>query len=356
MDTVTGRLNEGLFIQGPEDVKKSYCDLLAHQNLIENHITVINGQEMTIDSNRRIAVLTFNPPIELSGDVKIDIRQVNLASEHSSFVWFNTQFITDKLTVFNESEIDRSKSSSSSSSSYSYSSAYSYSDSTAYSVANTVDGSEAESVVVDMENTPPASLSVISSSRSIIPLIEDTGDREFFIRCEFGDKWLEETDSYQILHLEREMSKNRGEVPSDSEEGKNAFSIIQKAGSHILTSARTLVSRVSSSTSGGLLRSGSGPSSPILSRQSSRSDIEMNSISPPPIDISESKVAVETQLREKKDIELRMKMRLNSVHESEEFRKSVNTSTQNETAEIPKNPAVIEESSDEIQLDSDASA
>lgn len=348
-------MNEGLFIQGPEDVKKSYCDLLAHQNLIENHITVINSQEMSIDSNRRVAMLTFNPPIELSGDVKIDIRQVNLASEHSSFVWFNTQFITDRLTVFNESEIDRSKSSSSSSS-YSYSSAYSYSDSTAYSVANTVDGSEAESVMVDMETTPQNSLSVINSSRSIIPFIEDSGDREFFIRCEFGDKWLEETDSYQILHLEREMSKNRGEVPSDSEEGKNAFSIIQKAGSHILTSARTLVSRVSSSTSGGLLRSGSGPSSPILSRQSSRSDIEMTSLSPPPIDISESRAVVDAQLREKKDIELRMKMRLNSVHESEEFRKSVNTSAQNETTETPKTEDVIEESSDEIQLDSDASA
>ena len=46
-------MNEGLFIQTPEDIKKSYCDLLAHQTLVENHTPILTGQEMIIDSNRK---------------------------------------------------------------------------------------------------------------------------------------------------------------------------------------------------------------------------------------------------------------------------------------------------------------
>lgn len=352
MDTVTGRLNEGLFIQTPEDVKKSYCDLLAHQNLVETHALILSGQEMVIDANRRIAMVTFNPPIELAGDIKIDIRQLNLASEHSSFVWFNTQFITDKLTVFSESEIDRSKSSSSSSSSYSYSSAYSYSDSSSYSVEPS---EESESTVtIDMETTPFNSVSAPSSSRSIIPFVDNYQDREFFIRCEFEDKWLEVTDEYAALQVEREQSRNR-EVPTDGDEGKTALSMIHKAGNQLLTSTRKIFTRVSSSASSGLLRSGSGPSSPILSRQSSRSSIEMNTITSPPGDTSETRMIInDTQLRNKKDIELRKKMRLNSVHESEEFRKSLNASHVNEEEKTEAYEA-IDESSDEIQLDRETS-
>lgn len=346
-------MNEGLFIQTPDDIKKSYCDLLAHQTLVENHTPILTGQEMIIDSNRKIAQITFNPPIELSGDIKIDIRQVNITSDHSSFIWFNTSFITDKLTIFSEAEIDRSKSSSSSSSLSS--SAYSYSDSTAYSVATTMEPSEISegSVLPDIESTPSHSMSAMSSSRSLLPLVEDSTDREFFIRCEFTDKWLDDSEEYQALQIEREMNRNRSDVPLENEDGKNAISIIQKAGTQIITSTRNLISRVSSQTSG-LHRSGSGTSSPNLSRQSSySSDVEMKHMTSPPEEAGEARVSInEVQLRDRREIELRKKMKLNSVHESEEFRKSLNVVPQTQE----NHTKVDEESSDEIQLDSEASA
>lgn len=346
-------MNEGLFIQTPEDIKKSYCDLLAHKTLVENHIPILTGQEMIIDSNRKIAQITFNPPIELSGDIKIDIRQVNITSDHSSFIWFNSSFITDKLTIFTETEIDRSKASSSSSSSLS-SSAYSYSDSSISSVTTTVEPSEVSegSVLTDIESTSSRSMSAISSSRSLLPLVEESTDREFFIRCEFADKWLDDSEEYQALQIEREMSRNRSDIPLENEDGKSAKYLIQKAGTQILTSTRNLISRVSSQASS-LHRSGSGTSSPNLSRQSSYSDIELKHMSSPPEEAGEVRVSInDIQLRDRREIELRKKMKLNSVHESEEFRKSLNVVPQTQE----NYTKVDEESSDEIQLDSEVSA
>ena len=102
-------------------------------------------------------------------------------------------------------------------------------------------------------------------------------------------------------------------------------------------------------SSAGLLRS--GPSSPILSRQSSRGSLEMENLTPPPMDMETKVVINEAQFRNIKDIEMRKKMKLNSVHESEEYRQSLNVAKLAEENKVD----AIEESSDEIQLDSDAS-
>lgn len=353
MDEATGRISEAQLRRDGEDKKRSYCDLLGHLALKEEHEVLVPSTEMAVDTRRFVASCTFPAAVECSGDIRVVVKTITLTSERNAFVWFNSQFVTDRLTVFNEFEMDRSKSSSFSS--MDSSSSFSSMDSSSSSTTQDSDG-----VAVSMDSS---SFNLFSSTAAPTPLPEEA-ERELFLRCVFDDDALLETEELARWRAEKAGAEQGGEVAaSDRVLPMKPISLIQKASTQIITSTRNLISRVSS-TSSGLLRTASAsssrhtsaPSSPThslhglqglqgLQGASEEREAEL-------VEMPETASAV--QLRTKAEIERRTTMRMKSLHESEEITMSSSTPTGNSQKTEDKTPLrSVEESSDEIPLSSD---
>lgn len=175
--------------------------------------------------------------MECSGDIRVVVKTITLTSERNAFVWFNSQFVTDRLTVFNEFEMDRSKSSSFSS----MDSSSSFSSMDSSSTTQDSDG-----VAVSMDSS---SFNLFSSTAAPTPLPEEV-ERELFLRCVFDDDALLETEELARWRAERAGAEQSGEVvASDRVLPMKPISLIQKASTQIITSTRNLISRVSSTSS-----------------------------------------------------------------------------------------------------------
>ena len=46
---------------------------------------------MAVDNQRQVAVFRLDPPLALSGDVKIIVQSTGRITDKTSFVWFNTE-------------------------------------------------------------------------------------------------------------------------------------------------------------------------------------------------------------------------------------------------------------------------
>ena len=368
MDEETGRISDAQLKKSSEDAKFSYCDLLSHRALKEDHEVLIPSTEMKIDTRRQVAYCSFPSPVECNGDIRIVIKLITLTSERNAFVWFNSQFITDAVTVFSEYEVDRSKSS------LSHSGMDSSSSSSLTSYSSTTQDTTPDSSSVSIPMVSRQSSFNLFSSTAASPMPEE-GEREFFIRCVFSDASLSETDESYRWRIEKENADRLGTEDVVEHSASKPMSLLQKAGSQLFTSTRNLISRVSS-TSGGLLRSNSA----TPSRQSSEPSSPSHSVHGHGEEVSiELKEMRETgsgvQLREQAEIERRKQMRLHSLHESDELTLSASTangdtaksdeltlsaSTANgdtaKSEEVTPLRAIDEspnDSSDEIQLGSD---
>lgn len=62
MDEATGRISEAQLRRDGEDKKRSYCDLLGHLALKEEHEVLVPSTEMTVDTRRFVASCTFPRP------------------------------------------------------------------------------------------------------------------------------------------------------------------------------------------------------------------------------------------------------------------------------------------------------
>ena len=350
MDEATGRISEAQLRRDGEDKKRSYCDLLGHLALKEEHEVLVPSTEMTVDTRRFVASCTFPAAVECSGDIRVVVKTITLTSERNAFVWFNSQFVTDRLTVFNEFEMDRSKSSSFSSMD---------SSSSLSSMDSSSSTQDSDGVAVSMDSS---SFNLFSSTAAPTPLPEEV-ERELFLRCVFDDDALLETEELARWRAERAGAEQSGEVvASDRVLPMKPISLIQKASTQIITSTRNLISRVSS-TSSGLLRTTSAsssrhtsaPSSPThsihglqglqgLQGESEQREAEL-------VEMPETSAV---QLRTKAEIERRTTMRMKSLHESEEITMSSSTPTGNSQKTEDKTPLrSVEEGSDEIPLSSD---
>ena len=322
----------------------SYCDRLAHQNLKEERHYILKSYPMRISASRRVAYCKFDPPMSLSGDIKISIKAKLLPVDRNSFVWFNTNFITDRVTIFSVDEVDLSKSSSSSSSSFSSSSSSSSSSSF-------------------------SSLSSSTSTRSageadtVYGIAPDGTEQRFQIRCLFSDNELLETEDLLRLQNELANSKNDELEPVPSLHGSGIF---QKAQSFAYKLAR--VSPVPSLTG---VRS---VSPPLSSHQNSASSLEesvsrrtLNTTTSMSVGGEEEQsgqmlemvgrarsangINTELVMRDKSTVALRQKMKMKSLHESEEYKHSLNSRTTKDTEKEGEKHRRESESSDEIYLD-----
>ena len=351
MDEETGRISDAQLKKSSEDAKFSYCDLLSHRALKEDHEVLIPSTEMKMDTRRQVAYCSFPSPVECNGDIRIVIKVITLTSERNAFVWFNSQFITDAVTVFSEYEVDRSKSS------LSHSSMDSSSSSSLTSYSSTTQDTTPDSSSVSIPIVSRQSSFNLFSSTAASPMPEE-GEREFFIRCVFSDASLSETDESYRWRIEKENADRLGTEDVVEHSASKPMSLLQKAGSQLFTSTRNLISRVSS-TSGGLLRSNSA----TASRQSSEPSSPSHSVHEHAEEVSvELKEMRETgsgvQLREQAEIERRKQMRLHSLHESDELTLSASTANGDtaKSEEVTPLRAIDEstnDSSDEIQLGSD---
>ena len=318
MDETTGKMNPLT-----TESTASYCDRLAHQNLKEEQHYILKSYPMRISASRRVAYCKFEPPVSLSGDIKISIKAKLLPVDRNSFVWFNTNFITNRVTVFSVDEVDLSKSSSSSSS-------------TALRSAGEAD--------------------------TVYGIAPDGTEQRFQIRCLFSDSELLETEDLLRLQTELANSKNDETVPASSLHGGGIF---QKAQSFAYKLAR--VSPVPS------LSGFRSVSPPLSSHQNSASSLEENLPRRPLITTSMSVggeeerggqmlemvgraqsangMSTELVMRDKSTVALRKKMKMKSLHESEEYKHSLNSRATKDMEKEGEKVRRTSESSDEIYLD-----
>lgn len=320
-----------------------YCNMLAHQNLKEERRAIVKSYPMKISVNRRVAYYRFDPPIPLSGDIKISIKAKILPMDRVSFVWFNTNFITDRVTIFSVDEVDLSKSSSSSSSS-----------------SSSLSSSSSSS----LSSSSSSSVRSIGESETVYGIAADGSEQRFQIRCQFADDELVETAESSKLKKELENIHEEEVIQVSSSRGKG---LIQKAQSLTYlfrgssTSSSTLYraspmpepsSRCSPApsvddlVSGKISRANSGP----LTSESAPMMLEMETKSKSVNNI----IGTELTMRDHSSVALRQKMRMTSLHESEEFMQSINSGPAKEEGKGIEDRVSSEASSDEIHLDSDS--
>ena len=313
-----------------------YCNMLAHQNLKEERRAIVKSYPMKISVSRRVAYYRFDPPIPLSGDIKISIKAKILPVDRVSFVWFNTNFITDRVTIFSVDEVDLSKSSSSSSSSSS-----------------------------SLYSSSSSSVRSIGESETVYGIAADGSEQRFQIRCQFADEELVETADSSKLKKELENIQEEEVIQVSSTRGKG---LIQKAqsltylfrGSSASSSTLYRISpmpgpssrcspapSVDGPVSGKISRANSGPlteseSAPMMLEMETKSK-SVNSIA-----------GTELTMRTPSLVALRQKMKMTSLHESEEFMQSINSGPAKEEGKGIKDAVSSEASSDEIHLDSDS--
>ena len=63
----------------------------AHRTFRETSTDAVHCEEMAVDNQRQVAVFRLDPPLALSGDVKIIVQSTGRITGKTSFVWFNTE-------------------------------------------------------------------------------------------------------------------------------------------------------------------------------------------------------------------------------------------------------------------------
>lgn len=63
----------------------------AHRTFRETSTDAVHCEEMAVDNLRQVAVFRLDPPLALSGDVKIIVQSTGRITDKTSFVWFNTE-------------------------------------------------------------------------------------------------------------------------------------------------------------------------------------------------------------------------------------------------------------------------